>query len=238
MPFSAISLDHPDGMTHRRVISHDASTHLPPDLPLTPPRSPCEAPPRDKASPQVMPKLSGSPIMTTITQQSPLISTYAASRRLKRKLRAAKTRRSVGGSLREGVVDAIGQTVAAHLLNGGDTSSQPLSVSKLQLDLLAKSLASGIASRLEQHIANSLVNSISTYGASTSAAVSPPATNASPQTPPMLARQAIPPLGIQLSTPDIATDIGEKRFKQSVCLYRNRAFFFYYQLKKKLHHPQ
>ncbi|OQR75242.1 hypothetical protein BIW11_08551 [Tropilaelaps mercedesae] len=212
MPFSAISLENPDEMTPRRV-GHEASAHLPPELPLTPPRSPCEAPTRDKASPQLTSRAGIPPALPTITPQSALVSTYVASRRLKRKLRAATTsRRAVGGNLREGVADAIDQTVAAHLLNGGDAASHPVALSRLQLDLLAKSLASGIASRLEQHIATSLVNSVGPFAASTSTAVPPPTTSARPSgvvPPAILTRQGVPTLNVvHLNPPNVPAVIG------------------------------
>ncbi|XP_018495706.1 CUGBP Elav-like family member 2 [Galendromus occidentalis] len=101
------------------------------ELLLTPPCSPCQ---KEK------PSLSAANL-----HNSTLVSTYVASRRLKRKLKAA----------RQGMANAS--------QNSGrrDERSLPTpNLSDLQLEVLAKSLANGIASRLERHIVDGLINGL------------------------------------------------------------------------------
>lgn len=210
MPSSAVNLDLLDGMNSRRVDL----PHLPSELPLTPPRSPCETPP--KQSSQQTAKV-GAPA-ALMSPQGGLVSTYVASRRLKRKLRAA-----AASGLRDGVAEVFGQTVASHLLAAGaDQSSQkqPMALARLELDFLANSLASGIASRLEKHLASSFVNNTSnnnsnivtdihggsSFRASTSAVRSP--TMRHSRSPGCMARQAASSLQL-LTAGNGSGNIGE-----------------------------
>lgn len=216
MSFYVVSLEQSDGMSSRRG-THESSTHLPPDLPLTPPRSPCEAP--AKLNPQVTSR-TGPPSISTITPQSGLVSTYVASRRLKRKLRAAAAAAASCSRLREGVADAIGQTMAGHLFTGGATAhKQPMGLSRLELDLLANSLANGIASRLKKHLATNFVNNVGhSFGASTS-------TTAVPVVP--LARQPVHGLHVQLSPANVPATLGELLLLLLLSHW-NRCFFVDY----------
>lgn len=103
------------------------------ELLLTPPCSPCQT---EKPS-----------LLTSNLQNSTLVSTYVASRRLKRKLKAAR------------------QGMANSSQNAGRRDERPQArrnLSDLQLELLAKSLANGIASRLERHIVDGLINGLGT----------------------------------------------------------------------------
>ena len=112
-----------------------------PELPLTPPCSPCQT---------EKPSL----LTSNCLQNSTLVSTYVASRRLKRKLKAA----------RQGMANAS--------QNAGRRDERPLArrnLSDLQLEMLAKSLANGIASRLERHIVDGLINGLGSSNTALSA---------------------------------------------------------------------